>query len=431
MFLIVSALVLYWPKPDCNETNTCPLEEESLQIMGAIDDRPEFQAFLQKMYSNNESFNISYLEGNIETYEEDLIDLMTSTTATAPDIFLIKNSWLPRFKNKLAPAPASDMDYNKFSELFVDVAVNDFVSDSKVYGVPLYVDNLALYWNKDLFSNAGISQPPKNWDEFLTDALKMTKKESISIIQSGVAMGGVENINHSVDILYTLMMQLGTAMNEKKGQPRVYFMNDNSDLKSRVTSESQYSPAASALRFYTDFSIPEKESYMWNSLQHYSVDLFSEGKLAMMFDYSYVYEDIKKKNPYLNFGIAQMPQPKDVSKATTFADYWGFVVWGGSANKNAAWKLLKTFTEEPFQKAYIEKFERPAALRSLIDYQKSIRDMGVFGVQALWASSWYQINDVKIRTIMEDTIKSVANKTDTSFRAMQKAEDKINSLIKR
>lgn len=48
--------------------------------------------------------------------------------------------------------------------------------DGTNYGVPLNIAPMMLYWNKDLFSAAGLDpeQPPTTWDEFASMAEKLT-----------------------------------------------------------------------------------------------------------------------------------------------------------------------------------------------------------------------------------------------------------------
>ncbi|WP_439600110.1 ABC transporter substrate-binding protein [Devosia sp.] len=45
-----------------------------------------------------------------------------------------------------------------------------------LYGIPNEIDVYALNYNKKLFAEAGIAEPPKTWDEFLAAAEKLTDK---------------------------------------------------------------------------------------------------------------------------------------------------------------------------------------------------------------------------------------------------------------
>ena len=113
---------------------------------------------------------------------------------------MIHHSWLPKYSRLIQPLEEnSDEDtytYKQFLDTFVDVARDDLTSNGTIWAMPLYIDTLALYYNKDIFNTAGITFPPKTWEEFVILVTKLTKfDERGNIIQSAVAMGTVKNIN--------------------------------------------------------------------------------------------------------------------------------------------------------------------------------------------------------------------------------------------
>ena len=59
--------------------------------------------------------------------------------------------------------------------------------DGKTYGLPLNSNNLALYYNKDVFEAAG-AEVPTTWDELRTTGLELSSAEN-----TGIAMSGVKN----------------------------------------------------------------------------------------------------------------------------------------------------------------------------------------------------------------------------------------------
>lgn len=88
----------------------------------------------------------------------------------------IYDAWLPDLaKDKLvAPVPA---------EMATAVAANwpagvvsAATAGGSLYGIPNEIDVYALNYNKRLFAAAGITEPPKTWEEFLADAEKLTDK---------------------------------------------------------------------------------------------------------------------------------------------------------------------------------------------------------------------------------------------------------------
>ena len=139
---------------------------------------------------------IVYKKLTVDTYENDLMDALA--TGNGPDIFLIHNTWLPKHADKLAPAPIDNLSASQAPVLtpkqvqdqFADVVSSDFVSDGKVFALPLSVDSLSLFYNKDLLNQAGISTPPATWLDFDGAARKITRVDSLGNINlSGAAMG--------------------------------------------------------------------------------------------------------------------------------------------------------------------------------------------------------------------------------------------------
>lgn len=58
--------------------------------------------------------------------------------------------------------------------------------DGKQISIPGYVNNMILYYNKELFENAGLDpeQPPKTWDELVSYAQKLTTDKVIGYMPS-------------------------------------------------------------------------------------------------------------------------------------------------------------------------------------------------------------------------------------------------------
>lgn len=69
------------------------------------------------------------------------------------------------------------------------------------YGIPVAFSTKALYWNKDLFAQAGIQGPPTNWDELREDAKAITAKtEAWGIGLDG--MGVISTASQFLNYLY-------------------------------------------------------------------------------------------------------------------------------------------------------------------------------------------------------------------------------------
>jgi multiple sugar transport system substrate-binding protein len=346
---------------------------------------------------------INYRNFTPEEYEDELLNALAEDRG--PDIFSIQTTWLRKYQSKILPLPPTlTIPYQVESgtikketytqmrtqktislldlrNLFPDVVTDNQVINGQIYGLPLSIDTLALYYNRDLLNNAGISSPPKTWDEFREDVIKLTKQDTKgNIIQAGAAIGTADNVVRSSDILGLLMMQNGTPMTNEQGYAT---FNQVPQGYGRAGS-----PGLEALNFYTSFASPATQAYTWNSKMPSSLESFENGKTAFFFGYAYQIPIIKTQAPKLNFEIAPVPQ---ISNPINFANYWVETVSKKSAHQNEAWDfILFITTNKNNNKIFLSKAHLPTALRELISSQLDDLELSAFASQILTAKSWYK-----------------------------------------
>lgn len=399
-----------------------------------FDDQDAFQDIINKYKALHPFITIEYHKLRYEEYEAALLNAMAEDRG--PDIFSIQNTWLKKYQSKLVPLPenttmaypvvqgvikketvielrtTNSLSLKELKDNFVDVVAHDVIlNDGKIYGLPLSVDTLVMYYNKDLLNNAGISLLPQYWNkEFLQDIKKLTIQDpKKGLVQAGVAMGGSSNINRFTDILSVLMMQNGAVM-----------MNENNQVTFNTVPpagrEAGYNPGLEALRFYTDFANAGKESYSWNDNLPNSLEMFMSGNLAIMFDYSYDLATIKTQAPKLNFSIAKLPQIEGTPPTNiNFANYWVETVSKKSQHPNEAWDFIQFITKEEQAKTYLAKAKKPTALRSLVPAQRADNEIGVFADEVLTAKSWYKGRDVQaaeaaIKEMVDAVVRNTGQK---------------------
>jgi len=411
-----------------------------LDVWGTFDNTNAYSDSFAVYENINKNIEpIEYHKMTLESYKEDLLGALAA--GNGPDIFMIHNSWIPDFQDKIVPAPEYMMTEQEFRETFVDVVADDFVIDGQIYGTPLSVDSLALYYNKDIFNAGGVTQSPKTWEEFNAAVKTLTKIDEFgNINQSGAAIGTAFNVNRSTDILTAMMIQNGAEMSDPETKRITFAEPVQKDGKSVV-------PGEQALKYYTDFASAAEPIYTWNKNQNYSIDEFFEGNTAMMINYSYHYDTIKAKNAKLNFAVADLPQISldSVGDQANFANYWTFVV---AKNKqptqsleegaiqvtnemrvHEAWQFLRALSfpttngivvqnavsgesstynvEFDLTQKYLEMTGKPAARRDLIEKQKTDVRLGAFAKGNLIARSWWRNNAIAVDAIFADMIDSV------------------------
>lgn len=398
-------------------------EQVELVWWKAFQDRADMSELIEAYQAANPNVIIKYSKKSIVDYEQELLNAIAS--GNSPDIFTIHNDWLPKHIDKMAPMPANLMTERQYKEAFVDVAAADFIKDSQIYAIPLSVDVLAMYYNKDILGSAGIFTPPTTWPEVVSAVQKVTRQDnSGNFTRSGIAMGTSGNINRAADLLLLLMLQNGTQFyNENNTSARF-------DQQIRVNDQS-FNPGATALDFYTQFSRPSKKAYTWNTKADNSVDAFAQGKLAMMLSYSYMLPTIKDKAPNLNWGVVAMPQVDNSGLKVNFANYWGEGVSKTSTKQAYAWDFLKFISQRDVLSKYYEKVKAPASRKDLLSRQSNDVELGVFAEGAITARSVYKSDANQFESIILKMIDDVILRGSDPEAAVSDAVSQVNFILRR
>ncbi len=358
---------------------------------------------------------INYRQINAATYENDLINALAGTQA--PDIFMFHNAWLPKHFGKIVPLTDARISLSAFRGLYPTIVEQNFAPDGVIYALPLYIDTLALFYNKDAFDAKGIAAPPKNWLEFQNLIPKLRELDKTGrLAKMAAAIGGSnKSVNRASDILNLLMLQSGVPMTDKEFT-RAVFADEGLE----------------SLNFYTQFSNARSPYYTWNDSLPFSVDSFSEGQTAMMFNYSHQIALLKEKNPFLNFTAAPMPQTSGAEKNVNYANYWGLAVSAKSQSYDAAWDFIMYLTaNSDASRKYLQLTGKPPALRSLIAAMSDDPEIGMFTKQALTARSWPQIDNLAVENSFSKMIENVITGRLVPQKAIQQAEDEITALMSR
>ncbi|HCC83444.1 TPA: hypothetical protein DEP96_01185 [Candidatus Uhrbacteria bacterium] len=415
--LLLSSLLLTLGLGCSGKDAASSLPEVKLTYWRTFDNSDTMSDIITAYTTLHPNVSIDYKKLRSDEYDNAL--LRAFADGTGPDIFSVHNSALGSYQSLLLPEPATTtipyaeiqgtlrkqtviitkvlptVSIKTLKNDFVDTVAADVVfpyqPDPKVaavdsiYGLPLAVDTLALYANKDLLNAASIPAAPANWQEFHDDVVKLTKLDSTGkIIQSGAGFGTSKNVNRAVDILSVLMMQNGANMVDDRG--RVAFQTVPAGTPRDLF------PAVDATTFYTDFANPTKDAYTWNESFPSSFDAFTAGQTAFYLGYSYDLPLIRTAAPKLNFTINNLPQITG-GREVNYPNYWVESVSKDTKNPDWAWDFINFATRKENVTSYLTKAQKPTALRSLISTQLESEDLGVFAEQLLLAKSWYHGKD--------------------------------------
>lgn len=361
-----------------------------------FEDPKAVELIISDFQRENPNIKISYIKQDPKQYRERLLTRVKN--GTGPDIFRFHNTWLPQIKDSLSPISDDAISKKDFQQFFYPVAQSDLILNGAIYGIPLGIDTLTLFINKDIFNSAGV-QAPKTWDEFEATARSLTvKDENGKIKTAGAAFGTFDNITHAPDIISLLFVQNGA------------------DLRSLASTSN----AEDALNFYIRFA--KGEGNVWDSTLEPSVVAFSKGDLAMYFGYSWDIFSIKAMNPNLSFSLSPVPHLTD--REMTIASYWAEGVSIKSKHQKEAMSFMKFLAKkETEQKLFSEAsknrlFGEPYARVDLAESLKGNELVYPFVEQAKTASSSFFAGDTydnglntKMNNYLGDAVRSMLNNT--------------------
>ena len=304
---------------------------------------------------------------------------------------------------------------------FPDIVSQDFVSGGYIYALPLSIDTLAMIYNKDLFNTAGIATIPATWEALQADlpALRRVNAQG-QVTQAAFALGGSEaSIADAPDIVFLLMMQNGTEMTS----------TDGTTVKFATGTSNNDTSGPNAFDYYLQFANAAGSNYTWNDGMGDAIDAFAQGKVAVIFDYPSALATITAKAPFLNYGVAAMPQPANAAVTVNYAKYNGLAVSRNSANVLGAWNFIINLTTSPTdENIYLKDAGGAPALRSAIAADQTDPVMSVFAAQALTAKSWHEAESETFDSIMNTAITNVLNGAADSTTALGQAQSAMNSL---
>lgn len=377
-------------------------EAVALEFWGVTDDAEVWRPVLALFKKDYPHITVNYKRFSADTYEETLVNMLAE--GKGPDMFLIPDTWIVKHRDKLLPLPkaSNPLSPADMKRTFVDDPVARLVTpEGDLLGLPLFVDSLALFYNKDVFEAAGIAEPPGTWDATAEIARRLKKvSPEGDVIRAGLALGSGKNVDHAFEIISALILQRGNA---------IVRQNRGVDLDDR---------ASAALDLFSSFADSRHKNFSWTSRLPPSLDAFAQGKAAMAIGFAEDMPRIRAKNPHLNFAVSPLPQFSGEATARTLARYLFPAVSRLSKQGSAAWQFIFFITGKEASLEYYKASGRPTARRDLIAAGTENEMDDTFFRQSLTARSWPVPDAEAARKIFEEAMESIASRALTPAQAV-------------
>ncbi|MCY3977739.1 MAG: sugar ABC transporter substrate-binding protein, partial [Chloroflexi bacterium] len=260
-------------------------------------------------------------------YNDKLLTMLAANEA--PDVFIIRIGQLPEFLSKdllVDLKPYIDTDDYDLSQ-FPDLAIEAYSHEGGIYGVPDNVATIALFYNQDMFEEAGAMPPTAQWDDegwtvndFFSSCEKLTKRDGNRTTQYAYDVS-------SWDLIWQIWVRIfGGQVVDDPFFPTECVLNE--------------APAVEALQFYADLRWEHGFAPRPDAMAEFGTDtLMQTGRLAMFQSGSWSFPNYRN----VDFNVALGHFPTGKGGRANYVFYYPLVVPKTTEVPECAWNLLKFF----------------------------------------------------------------------------------------
>jgi multiple sugar transport system substrate-binding protein len=230
---------------------------------------------------------------DLRGYEQKLSVALPSHTST--DIVIRAMSIMAPFVDEglLAPVPTWLQTFVG-SGAFDDSTVQLATYKDEIWGVPIFVANEGIFYNKDMFAAAGL-QPPTTMDEVVSDAYALTMRDANgNVTRSGLSLRLSGQGSGVAEKWWDWLMQYSTAQVPEE------FLAKTPDGRYHAA----YASAAGAKLLVMHVNMVNKQPYVDDPNIDHDAGAFETQKTAMFMRESWVIGDIALNAPELNYGCS-------------------------------------------------------------------------------------------------------------------------------
>ena len=304
-------------------------------------------------------------------------------------------------EEKLSGYPESALEYCSY--------------DGQQMGIPFVALNSVMFYNKDMFAEAGIEEVPTTWDELLEVSKKLTQDtdgdgetdqwgmmfEMDDYWQplSYIIQAGADQWNENLTNI---------GFNNEKGIEGLSFFNKLYNEEKVVLPLEKYT------------SKDEQRAYFYN------------GQVAMMPQQIH-YSNLLREASDINLGEFKLPSgPAEDSEHANwnFANIGMLAISSQTEHPDEAWKFVEFMTRPEVEKTYLSEvgfFSPQLATNDLMYEGDEIMAVAADGIKELQvspASDYANAMQINLKTMYESVARGVSSPAD----AIQAMEDTMRAI---
>lgn len=288
--------------------------------------------------------------------------------------------------------------------------LNAFRYKGQLYGIPKDFSTLALFYNRQFFAEAGLTQPPATWAELqrLSQTLTVDRNRDGRVDRYG--LGIAPELARQTFMVQAFGGQLVT--------PQGY---------ATFASPASLQGLEQLVRQYRQDRTAGQPSDVGAAS---GSEMFGQGKAAMVLEGPWAIPYLKETFPKLQFGTAEVPTVN--GKPGTMAYTVAYVMNRQSRQKQAAWKLITYLTSPQGMQAWTSQGLVLPSRRSLLQslgYRQNLV-YAPFAQGASYATVWQAGETLPtILTNFDNQFASALLGEQPLPQAMQRAQNTANREI--
>lgn len=358
------------------------------------------------------------------TYQESITKALTAhKSGTPPVISVLLSTDMFTLIDEEAIVPVDPMlktdDDKKWLASFFPGFMENSQTGGKTWGVPFQRSTVVLYYNKEMFKEAGLDpeKPPATWEEQAAFAEKLTKRDGAgNVTQWGVQ---IPSSGFPYWLFQALVIEAGATLANPEGDRTFY---DKPEV-------------IAALQYWVDLARKQKVHppgiVEWGTTPK---DFF-ERKVAMMWTTTGNLTNVKA-NAKFAFGVAMLPAHKRrgsptgggnfyISKKASAAEQqaaFRFIKWVTSPERAAQWSI-----DTGYVAARPDAYDTDAMKKYVADFPPAAvaRDQLKFAAAELSTHE-----NQRVTKALNDGLQAALTGTKSPEQAMKDAQTEAERILK-
>lgn len=285
---------------------------------------PTEQRLLNQVLRNFEATHPS-IKVRFEVIADQYMDVIKTRLIgdAAPDVFYLDALEAPFLIQQHVLEPLNAYITPNFDLAdFEPTLLQPFTSQTQIYGLPKDYSTLALFYNQSAFTTAGVTQPPRTWDELLSTAKRLTLDRDGDGAPDQYGFGMIPELARQAHTIRAMGGQLVDA----------------NGYATFATAAGLNGVELAVRQYRGDRTAARPLDVGTNN----GSEMFGQGKAAMVMEGNWAIPYLQDTFPDLDFATAELPQINDVPATMVYTV--AYVMNQEAIHKPEAWELIAYLT---------------------------------------------------------------------------------------